>query len=259
MHAMERDGSLRIPVIAVNDAHTKFLFDSQYGTGQSALDGIMRATNLLIAGKNVVVGGYGWVSRGIAKRAHGFGAHVIVTEVNPIRALEAVMEGFRVMPMDDAVEVGDIFITATGCTDVITEKHFLKMKDGAILANSGHYDVEIKVSDLEKIAKSKRTARHNVDEYTLPNGRKVYLIAKGRLVNLAAADGHPAEVMDMSFADQALSAEYLIKHKGKLEAKVYPVPLEIDEQVAGLWLETHNIKIDLLSQEQKRYLQSWEA
>lgn len=256
--AMERDGSLRIPVIAVNDAYTKFLFDSQYGTGQSALDGVMRATNVLIAGKTVVVAGYGWVSRGIAKRAHGLGGHVIITEVNPIRAIEAAMEGFRVMPMNDAAGIGDLFITGTGCTDIVTEQHFLKMKDGAILANSGHYDVEIKVSDLERIATSKRVARHNIDEYTLPNGRRLYLIAKGRLVNLAAADGHPAEVMDMSFANQVLSAEYLIKNKGKLTPKVYPVPIEIDQEVAWLWLETHDIEIDSLTPDQKRYLQSWE-
>jgi adenosylhomocysteinase len=256
--AMEQDGSLRIPVIAVNDARTKFLFDSQYGTGQSALEGIMRATNLLIAGKTVVVAGYGWVSRGIAKRAHGLGAQVVVTEVNPIRALEAAMEGFRVMPMDEAAAVGDLFITGTGCKDIITEEHFRRMKDGAILANSGHYDVEVKVSDLERIAKARRAARHNVDEYTLDNGRHLYLIAKGRLVNLAAADGHPAEVMDMSFANQALSAEYLLKNKGRLESKVHLVPREIDEEVARLWLESHNIRIDTLTDEQKRYLESWE-
>lgn len=256
--AMQRDGTLKIPVIAVNDAYTKYLFDSQFGTGQSALEGVMRATNLLVAGKMVVVGGYGWVGRGVAKRAHGLGARVLVTEVDPVRALEAVMEGFQVMPMDQAAEIGDIFITATGCTDIITERHFLRMKEGAILANAGHYDVEIKVSDLERLAKSKRAARQNVEEYTLPNGRHINLIARGRLVNLAAADGHPAEAMDMSFANQALAAQYLLENHERLEARVYRMPLELDRQVARLWLDSHGIAIDSLSEEQERYLQSWE-
>jgi len=257
-NAMEKDGSLRYPVVAVNDASTKFLFDSQHGTGQSALEGVMRATNMLIAGKTVVVAGYGWVGRGIASRAKGMGANVVVSEVDPIRALEAAMEGHRVMPMKEAAGVGDIFITATGCNDIITREHLQEMKDGAILANAGHFDVEINVKDLRGSASSVRVARQNVQEFTMENGRRLYLLAEGRLVNLAAADGHPAEVMDMSFADQALAGEYLLRNKGSLEPKVYRMPLELDKQVAMLWLQSHEIQIDKLSEEQLRYLTSWQ-
>jgi adenosylhomocysteinase len=255
--AMEKDGSLKYPVIAVNDAFTKFLFDSQHGTGQSALEGVMRATNMLIAGKTIVVAGFGWVGRGIALRAKGLGAKVVVTEVDPVRALEAVMEGHSVMTMQEASRVGDIFITATGCNQIITPEHFSNMKDGAVLANSGHYDVEVDVKALRELALSSRTARLNVEEFTMRDGRRLYLLAEGRLVNLAAADGHPAEVMDMTFADQALCAEYLVKNKGKLQAKVYGVPSEIDRATASLWLETHNLRIDSLSTQQSEYLNSW--
>jgi adenosylhomocysteinase len=256
--AMEKDGVLRFPVIAVNDAQTKYLFDSQYGTGQSALEGVMRATNLLIAGKSLVVAGYGWVGRGIAHRARGLGAKVTVTEVDPIRALEAVMEGFDVVPMLEAARQGDIFITATGCRDVITEKEIQVMKDGAILANSGHFDVEVSVRDLERLAKETRTVRTNVEEYSLPDGRKIYLLAKGRLVNLAAADGHAAEVMDMSFADQALAAEYLIKNKSSLRPAVYKMPIELDREVARLALEAWGKRTDQITNAQRRYIESWE-
>jgi len=256
--AMEKDGSLKYPVIAVNDAYTKFLFDSQHGTGQSALEGVMRATNMLIAGKTVVVGGFGWVGRGIALRAKGLGAKVVVTEVDPVRALEAVMEGYSVMPMNNAAKVGDIFITATGCNQIITSEHFGQMKDGVILANSGHFDVEVDVKALREQATSVRTARLNVEEFKMKNGRRIYLLAEGRLVNLAAADGHPAEVMDMTFANQALCAEYLLKNKEKLEAKVYGVPATIDKSVARLWLESHDMNIDSPTQEQLRYLDSWQ-
>jgi adenosylhomocysteinase len=255
--ALEKDGLLKYPVIAVNDAYSKYLFDSQYGTGQSALEGVMRATNMLIAGKTVVVAGYGWVGRGIALRAKGLGANVVVTEVDPVRALEAAMEGYRVMTMDEAARIGDIFITATGVTGVITKRHFDEMKDGAIMANSGHFDVEIEVKELRATATSVRLARQNVEEFKMKDGKRLYLLAEGRLVNLAAADGHPAEVMDMSFADQALAAEYLIKNKGKLQAKVYRMPLEIDKEVANIWLDSHGLKIDNLSDEQRKYLSSW--
>jgi adenosylhomocysteinase len=255
--ALENEGKLRFPVIAVNDALTKFLFDSRYGTGQSGLEGIMRATNLLLAGRNVVVAGFGWVGRGVALRAKGMGSRVIVTEVNPVRALEALMEGFDVMPMAEAAQVGDLFITATGGTDVITRDHMIVMKDKALLANVGHFNVEVSVRDLEKIAIKKKQVRPEVTEYTLKNHRRLYLLSQGRLVNLAAADGHPAEVMDMSFADQALSAEYLIKNRGTLERKVIPVPEAIDMQVAGWRLEAFGRKIDKLSPSQKKYLKSW--
>jgi adenosylhomocysteinase len=255
--AMEKDGILRYPVIAVNDAFTKCLFDSQHGTGQSALDGVMRATNMLIAGKTLVVAGFGWVGRGIALRAKGLGAIVVVTEVDPVRALEASMEGYRVMPMLEAAKIGDIFITATGCKDIITAEHFAEMKDGAILANSGHFDVEVDAKALRENATAVRVARQNVEEFKMKNGHRLYLLAEGRLVNLAAADGHPAEVMDMSFADQALSAEYLVKNKGKLEAKVYRVPLEMDREIATLWLQGHGFRIDTMSEGQKSYLDSW--
>lgn len=257
-NALEKDGLLKYPVIAVNDAYTKYLFDSQYGTGQSALEGVMRATNMLIAGKTVVVAGYGWVGRGIALRAKGLGANIVVTEVDPVRALEAAMEGYRVMTMEEASKIGDIFITATGVKSIITKPHFDKMKDGAIMANSGHFDVEIQVKELRDTATSVRLARQNVEEFKMRDGRRLYLLAEGRLVNLAAADGHPAEVMDMSFADQALAAEYLIKNKGKLQPKVYRMPLEIDKEVARLWLDSHGLKIDSLSGEQTKYLSSWQ-
>jgi len=255
--AMENEGILAYPVMAVNDAFTKYLFDSQHGTGQSALEGIMRATNMLIAAKTVVVCGFGWVGRGIALRAKGLGANVVVTEVDPVRAVEAAMEGYRVMSMNDAAEVGDIFVTATGCKDIILPEHFEKMKDGAILANSGHYDVEIDVKALRRMAVSAKLVRQNVEEFTLSNGKRLHLLAEGRLVNLAAADGHPAEVMDMTFAGQALAAEYLVKNKGRLERKVYKIPLEVDREIASLWLETHQMTIDSLSDEQQRYLGSW--
>jgi adenosylhomocysteinase len=255
--AMEKDGVLAYPVMAVNDAFTKYLFDSQHGTGQSALEGIMRATNLLIAGKTIVVCGFGWVGRGIALRAKGLGAKVVVTEVDPIRALEAAMEGYQIMSMNEAAEVGDVFVTATGCKDIILTEHFERMKDGAILANSGHYDVEIDVKSLRRIAISAKVVRQNVEEFTLTTGKRLHLLAEGRLVNLAAADGHPAEVMDMSFANQALGAEYLVINKGKLERRVYGIPLEIDREIASLWLGSHQMTIDSLSEEQQRYLGSW--
>ena len=255
--AMEKDGVLAYPVMAVNDAFTKYLFDSQHGTGQSALEGIMRATNLLIAGKTIVVCGFGWVGRGIALRAKGLGAKVVVTEVDPIRALEAAMEGYQIMRMNKAVDVGDIFVTATGCKDIIRTEHFEKMNDGAILANSGHYDVEIDVRSLRRIATSAKVVRQNVEEFTLSTGKHLHLLAEGRLVNLAAADGHPAEVMDMSFANQALGAEYLVINKGKLDRRVYSIPLEVDRKIASLWLESHQMTIDSLSEEQQRYLGSW--
>lgn len=255
--AMERDGILGYPVMAVNDAFTKFLFDSQHGTGQSALEGIMRATNMLIAGKNFVVAGYGWVGRGIALRAKGLGARVIVTEVDPIKALEAAMEGHRVMPMTEASKIGDIFVTATGCKGIISDEHFALMHDGAILANSGHFDVEIDVRTLRKLAVTARIARQNVEEFKLKSGNRLYLLAEGRLVNLAAADGHPAEVMDMSFANQALAAEYLVKNKGKLTPRVHRIPIEIDREVARLWLESHEMHLDELTKEQSDYLNSW--
>ena len=257
LRAMEEAGKLKFPVIAVNDAFTKFLFDSRYGTGQSGLEGIMRATNLLIAGKNFVVAGFGWVGRGVAERAKGMGARVIVTEVNPVKALEALMEGLDLMPMTEAAKVGDIFITATGNTDVVTASHMTQMKDGAILCNVGHYDVEVSVRDLERIAVRKKKVRPEVTEYTLKGGKRIYLLSDGRLVNLAAADGHPAEVMDMSFADQALSAEYLIDHGSKLKPEVIKVPQELDDQVARWRLDAFGRKIDKLSAAQRKYVKSW--
>ena len=255
--AMERQRRLRFPVILVNDAQTKFLFDSRYGTGQSGLEGVMRATNLLIAGRRVVVAGFGWVGRGVAQRARGMGARVAVTEVNPIRALEALMEGFDVMPMSRAAAEGDLFITATGDIDILTRDHFPLMKDGALLCNVGHFNVEVSVRDLEKLSQHKRQVRAEVTEYTLKNGRRLYLLSEGRLVNLAAADGHPAEVMDMSFADQALSAEYLATHGDQLQPRLYPVPEEIDRRVAEWRLAAFGKKIDSLSSGQRKYLQSW--
>ena len=257
LKAMEHDGSLKYPIIAVNDAYTKYLFDNRYGTGQSTIDGIMRATSVLLAGKNFVVGGYGWCSRGIAMRARGLGANVIVTEIQPTRALEAVMDGYRVMPMAEAAPIGDIFVTATGDISVIRKEHLQKMKDGAIMCNSGHFNVEINIPDLEGLTKAKRTMRPNMEEYTLKDGRKLYLLAEGRLVNLAAAEGHPSEVMDMSFANQALCSEHLAK-TSKLQTKVYTVPKEIDEKVAELKLKSMNVSIDELTAEQKKYLSTWE-
>jgi len=258
LRAMENDGALKYPIIAVNDAYTKYLFDNRYGTGQSTIDGILRSTSLLLAGKNFVVAGYGWCGRGLAMRAKGMGAQVIVTEIDPTKALEAIMDGFRVMPMNEAAKIGDFFVTLTGDINVIRKEHMVKMKDGAIIANSGHFNVEINISDLEDMAVSKRTVRPNLEEYSLKDGRKLCLLAEGRLVNLAAAEGHPSEVMDMSFSNQALSAEYLTKQKG-MKAKVYRVPKEIDEFVAGLKLKAIKVEIDELTEEQKKYLATWEA
>ena len=257
LKAMEKTGALKYAIIAVNDAYTKYLFDNRYGTGQSTIDGILRATNTLLAGKNFVVCGYGWCGRGIALRARGMGANVIVTETNPLRALEAVMDGFRVMPINEAAEIGEIFVTATGDINVLRKEHMQKMKDGAILANSGHFNVEISLKDLEELALSKRIMRQNLEEYTLKDGKKLYLLAEGRLVNLAAAEGHPSEVMDMSFANQALSVEHLVKAE-RMPPKVHPVPREIDETVARLKLEAMGIKIDRLTDEQKKYLATWD-
>jgi adenosylhomocysteinase len=257
LKAMEHDGSLKYPIIAVNDAYTKYLFDNRYGTGQSTIDGIMRATSVLLAGKNFVVGGYGWCSRGIAMRAKGLGANVIVTEIQPTRALEAVMDGYRVMPMAEAAPIGDIFVTATGDISVIRKEHMQKMKDGAIMCNSGHFNVEINIPDLESLTKAKRTMRPNMEEYTLQDERKLYLLAEGRLVNLAAAEGHPSEVMDMSFANQALCSEHVAK-TAKLQPKVYNVPKELDEKVAELKLKSMGVVIDELTDEQKKYLSTWE-
>jgi len=257
LRAMEKDGRLNFPVIAVNDALTKFLFDSRYGTGQSALEGVMRATNLLLAGRAVVVAGFGWVGRGVALRAKGMGSRVIVTEVDPVRALEALMEGFDVMQMAEAAEVGDLFITATGNTGVVTAAHMGLMKDRAILCNVGHYDVEVRVKDLERIAVARKKVRPEVTEYRLKSGKRLYLLSEGRLVNLAAADGHPAEVMDMSFAGQALSAEYLLREGSKLESKVIRVPEELDLQIARWRLEAFGKRIDSLTKVQQKYAKSW--
>ncbi len=259
LKAMEREGILLYPVIAVNNARTKMMFDNRYGTGQSTIDGIMRATNILLAGKTVVVAGYGWVGRGIAMRARGMGARVIVTEVDPVKALEAVMDGFEVMPMREAAKVGDVFITATGNKAVIRREHFEVMKDGAILANAGHFNVEIWIPDLEELAVEKRTVRPNVTEYRLRDGRRLYLLAEGRLVNLVAAEGHPSEVMDMSFANQALSVRYIVENHGKLERRVYQVPDEIDYEVARLKLKAMGVEIDELTPEQRKYLESWKV
>jgi len=258
LKAMEKEGALKLPVIAVNDSDTKHLFDNRYGTGQSTIDGILRATNILLAGKTFVVGGYGWCSRGIAMRAEGMGANVIVTEVDPIRGLEAAMDGYRVMPMSEAAKIGDIFVSATGDKHVISLEIMKNMKDGAIVANSGHFDVEIDMAGLEKLKKTKRRLRPSLDEYVLPNGKKIYILGEGRLVNLAAAEGHPAEVMDMSFANQALAAEFFVKNKGKLANKVHVLPRELDIQVASLKLEAMGIGIDKLTKEQQKYLSSWD-
>ncbi|MFZ2196988.1 MAG: adenosylhomocysteinase, partial [Thermodesulfovibrionales bacterium] len=252
-------GVLEYPIVAVNDAYTKYMFDNRYGTGQSTLDGIIRATNRLIAGSVFVVGGYGWCSKGIAMRANGMGAKVIVTEVDPLRGLEATMDGFDVMPMKEAAKVGDIFVTATGDIDVIYKECFGLMKDGAIFCNSGHFNVEISIDELKKMSKSRRMIRDFVEEYTLKNGRRIYLLGEGRLINLAAAEGHPSAVMDMSFANQALCAEYMARNCRKLEKKVYSVPEKIDQEIARLKLKSMGIKIDALTPAQKKYLSSWEA
>lgn len=257
LKAMEKDGALKVPVIAVNDSDTKHLFDNRYGTGQSTIDGIIRATNTLLAGKNFVVAGYGWCSRGIASRASGMGANVIVTEVDSVRALEAAMDGFRVMRMSEAAKIGDILVSATGNKGVISMDIIKTLKDGSILANSGHFDVEIDMAGLKKAAKTKRTLRNSLEEYVLKNGKKVYVLGEGRLVNLAAAEGHPAEVMDMSFANQALAVEFFLKNKGKLQNKVHVLPKALDQEVAYLKLQSMGISIDKLTKEQSRYLSSW--
>ncbi|MFC1988062.1 adenosylhomocysteinase [Chloroflexota bacterium] len=258
LRSQEKAGELKYPVIAVNDAQTKYLFDNRYGTGQSTIDGITRATNILWAGRKVVVCGYGWCGHGIASRAKGLGSQVIVVEVEPVRALEAAMDGFLVMPLIEAAKEGNIFITVTGDKHVIDKAHLQVMKDGAILANSGHFNVEINIPALESLARSKRRIHPFIDEYTLDDGRHLYLLGEGRLINLAAAEGHPASVMDMSFADQALCLEYIVKNRGKLAPQVYSVPEEIDKQVARLKLDTMGIKIDALTPEQKKYLASWQ-
>jgi adenosylhomocysteinase len=258
LRAMAKEGVLHYPIIAVNDAYTKHLFDNRYGTGQSTIDAILRATNLLLAGRKFVVIGYGWCGRGVATRARGMGAHVIICEVDPLKALEALMDGFEVMPLAQAAAVGDIFVTVTGNLHVLREEHFRAMKSGAIVANSGHFNVEIDIPALERMARAKRTIRPFVEEYTLPDGRRLYLLGEGRLVNLAAAEGHPAAVMDMSFANQALSVEYIVNHQGKLPREVFPVPREIDAQVAQLKLQALGVQIDTLTPEQQAYLESWE-
>ncbi|MGN0981753.1 MAG: adenosylhomocysteinase [Candidatus Limivicinus sp.] len=254
LRAMDRDGSLRFPMVMVNEADCKHMFDNRYGTGQSVWDGINRTTNLIVAGKYVVVSGYGWCGKGVSLRAKGLGAKVIVTETDPVRALEAVMDGYEVMPMAAAARLGDLFITVTGCSGVITAEHFETMKDGAILTNAGHFDVEVDMAALEKLAVEKYEARHNIQGYVLPSGKTLFTIAEGRLVNLAAGDGHPAEIMDMSFAVQALSAEYLAKNRGKLQPGVIPVPRELDEAVARRKLSAMGVEIDSLSLEQEEYL-----
>lgn len=258
LRAMAADGALEFPVVAVNDAMTKHFFDNRYGTGQSTVDGIVRATNILLAGKNFVVAGYGWCGRGLAMRARGMGANVIVTEVDPLPALEAVMDGFRVMPMSDAATIGDIFVTLTGDINVVDKHHFELMKDGAIVANSGHFNVEINIPALEEMAKEKRHVRPFVEQYILQDDRSINLLGEGRLINLAAAEGHPASVMDMSFANQALSLEYITKNADALEKKVYSVPDEIDRDIARLKLDAMSVRIDTLTKEQIKYLNSWE-
>ncbi len=257
LRAMAREGVLQYPIIAVNDAQTKHLFDNRYGTGQSTIDGILRATNILLAGLNVIVSGYGWCGRGVAMRARGMGANVIITEVDPIKALEALMDGYRVMSMDEAAAVGDVFVTVTGNKSVIGRDHFEKLKNGAILANSGHFNVEIDLEALGRVASSRRQTREFVEEFVLRDGRRVYVLGEGRLVNLAAAEGHPASVMDMSFANQALAVEYIVKQNASLEKRVYSVPEEIDRQVARMKLDSMGVKLDRLSLEQEHYLASW--
>ena len=258
LRAMAADGALTFPVIAVNDAQTKHLFDNRYGTGQSTIDGIVRATNVLLAGKLFVVAGYGWCGRGLASRARGMGADVIITEVDPLPALEAVMDGCRVMGMNEAARIGDIFVTVTGDLNVIDKQHFEVMKDGVIIANSGHFNVEINIPALEKMSQEKRLVRPFVEQFVMADGRRLNLLGEGRLINLAAAEGHPASVMDMSFANQALSVEYMVKNAAKLEKKVYSVPVEIDSEIARLKLDAMGVKIDTLTPEQQKYLNSWE-
>ncbi len=258
LKAMAKDGVLKYPIIAVNDAPTKHLFDNRYGTGQSTIDGILRATNRLLAGSYFVVAGFGWCGKGLAMRARGMGAKVIITEVDPLKALEAVMEGYLVMPMEEAAEIGDFFCTVTGDKAVIRKEHFLKMKDGAIVANSGHFDVEIDLQGLKSITTEIRKIRREVEEYKLVNGKRIYVLSQGRLVNLASAEGHPSGVMDMSFANQALCVEYIVKNREKLEKRVYSVPEDIDKEVARLKLKAMGIKIDTLTPEQEKYLSSWE-
>ena len=259
LRSMAQAGKLRYPIIAVNEADTKHMFDNRYGAGQSTLDGIMRATNILYAGKNVVVAGYGWCGRGVAMRAHGMGAHVIVTEIDPVRALEATMDGHQVMQMEDAARVGDIFVTVTGGKHALDAQHFQAMKDGAVVANSGHFNVEINIDALEDAASEKRAVRPMVDQYIMGDGRRINLLAEGRLVNLAAAEGHPSAVMDMSFANQALSAEYMAKHASEMAIDVYDVPPELDRQVASLKLQAMGLSTDTLTEEQAAYLAGWEA
>ena len=259
MRAMEREGILQFPVVAVNDSDTKHFFDNRYGTGQSTIDGILRATNILIAGRVVVVSGYGWCGKGVAMRASGMGAKVVVTEVDAVRALEAAMDGFQVMPMDDAASIGDIFVTATGDIDVINKQHFAKMKDGAMVANAGHFDSEINLDSLAEMAKERKNLRPFVDEFKIEDDRGVIVLGEGRLINLAAAEGHPASVMDMSFANQAMAARFLAQEKGKLENIVYRVPEEIDQEIATLKLHAMGVKIDTLTPEQEHYLQSWQT
>ena len=257
LRSMAREGILRFPVMAVNDADTKHLFDNRYGTGQSTLDGIIRATNLLLAGTPFVVVGYGWCGRGVAMRARGMGAHVMVTEVDPLRALEAIMDGFQVVSMAEAVKTGKIFVTLTGNKHVLAKEHFDQMVDGAVISNSGHFNVEIDIPALESLSKEKRKIREFVEEYVMKDGRRIYLLGEGRLINLAAAEGHPASVMDMSFANQSLAAEYLVKNHGDLKAQVYPVPAEIDQEIARLKLSSMGVEIDELTDEQETYLNSW--
>jgi len=259
LRSMAEKEILQYPIIAVNDANTKHFFDNRYGTGQSTVDGIIRATNRLLAGSVFVVGGYGWCGRGVAMRAQGMGANVIITEMDPLKALEAVMDGFRVMPMSEAAPLGDIFCTLTGNIQVIREEHFLQMKDGAIVANSGHFNVEIDLTALERLSQGKRTIRDFVEEFSLKNGKKIYLLGEGRLINLAAAEGHPPSVMDMSFANQALSAEFLVQSRGTLQKKVHGVPQAIDQEIARLKLESMGVRIDVITDAQKKYLSSWEV
>ncbi|HSB04716.1 MAG TPA: adenosylhomocysteinase [Thermodesulfobacteriota bacterium] len=258
LRSMERNGVLKFPIVAVNDAETKHFFDNRYGTGQSTIDGILRATNRLLAGATFVISGYGWCGKGLAMRARGMGANVMVTEVDPLRALEAVMDGYRVVPIDQAAEVGDIFCTVSGNIHVIRKEHFLKMKEGAIIANSGHFNVELDLDGLAEVTVSKRQIRESVEEFQLKQGRRVFLLGEGRLINLASAEGHPSSVMDMSFANQALATEYLVKHHLALEKKVYPVPHVIDREIARMKLLSMGIQIDLLTEEQQDYLGSWE-
>jgi adenosylhomocysteinase len=258
LRSMAKDRVLLFPVIAVNDAETKHFFDNRYGTGQSTVDGIIRATNRLLAGSVLVIAGYGWCGRGLAMRAEGEGARVVVTEINPLKAIEAVMDGYEVMPMKEAAKVGDIFCTVTGNKDVIAKEHFMLMKDGAIVCNSGHFNVEIALEELAKIAKSRRCIREFIEEFTLSDGRRINILAEGRLINLSSAEGHPSCVMDMSFANQSLSAEYLAKHHKELQRQVYAVPVEIDRNIAELKLAAMGIKIDRLTPSQEKYLASWQ-